>query len=207
MILDYITGKLDVHAGREQQELMQSHTEMHGSALPLGAVPTPEQLQFLTYVKGNVDLVIRAHGEDISDAETARKELWEDGKIVSLTGGPGTGKTAYIHQAIEYALDRGGHVLFALPTAQLASRMRAKYGDKIDIDTCAAVFAFNEDQCFPYIGMYSLIVIDEISQLQGWQFQRIVQLWKQADQAVCVAVLGDKWQITGFGEERPWHTP
>ena len=92
MILDYITGKLDVHAEREQQELMQSHTEMHGSALPLGAVPTPEQLHFLTYVKGNVDLVIRAHGEDISDAETARKELWQEGKIISLTGGPGTGK-------------------------------------------------------------------------------------------------------------------
>ena len=84
--------------------------------------------------------------------------------------------------------------------------MRAKYGHAIDIDTCAAAFAFDDKHSFPYLGMYSLIVVDEISQLQGYQYERIGQLWQQADKAVCVIVLGDKWQIAGFGNERPWHT-
>ena len=71
---------------------------------------------------------------------------------------------------IDYTLSRDGRVLMALPTAQLASRMRQRFADKIDIDTCAASFGLMEDVSaagMPVLSIYTLIVIDEISQLQG----------------------------------------
>ena len=50
--------------------------------------------------------------------------------------------------------------------AQLASRMKARYGHKIDIDTCHAAFGLHESAEHgeaSLLGMHSLIVVDELS--------------------------------------------
>ena len=56
-------------------------------------------------------------------------------------GPPGIGKTAATFFVINEVLDRGGWVLFAVYTAQLASRMRERFSEhpmksRIRIDTC-----------------------------------------------------------------------
>ena len=206
LILDYINGKLDAVQELAERETRQHNPQQLGSNLPTDCQPTLKQRQFEDKARSTIDLVMRTKTEDFQDVDAARNELWESSKIIAVTGAPGTGKTAFTHRVIEKALEVGGKVLFALPTTQLASRMRARYGHRIVIDTCAASFAFDDPQAYPFLAMYALVVVDEISQLQGYQYQRIIQLWEQADRAVCVIVLGDMWQIAGFGDERVWHT-
>ena len=95
-------------------------------------------------------------------------------------------------------------------TAQLASRMREQLGGRkrIDIDTCAAAFALLEDStmCLPTLGGYSLIYVDEVSQMNAKDFERIIKLWSYVDKAPALVFSGDKHQMSGYGDERPWHS-
>ena len=44
-----------------------------------------------------------------------------------VSGPPGTGKTTVVDKCVRKCLREGGRVLYALPTAQQASRVRAKH--------------------------------------------------------------------------------
>jgi hypothetical protein len=50
------------------------------------------------------------------------------------------------------------------------------------------------------------VVTDEISQVEGKAFERMMRLWDVADRVPAFVVLGDKWQMAGFGDRRPWET-
>ena len=152
--------------------------------MPTKFEPTPQQRLLESKSREVVDLVIQARSDDVGTADEAREKLWEQNQIITMTGPPGSGKTCFTHRLIDYVLAQGGKVLFASPTAQVASRMRAKYGQAICADTCAAAFAFDDNTAFPFLAMYSLVVTDEVSQLQGNLFQRIHQLWQQANNSV-----------------------
>ncbi len=96
---------------------------------------------------------------------------------------------------------KSGKVLFALPTAQLASRMRERFANQegVDVDTCAAAFRFGhtEQDCLPLLTPYELVVVDEISLLDRDNFERIVRLWQAADKVPALVILGDKYQLPG----------
>lgn len=74
-------------------------------------------------------------------------------------------------------------VLFTAPTAQLVSRMRERYGNRIDMDTCHAAYGLFDDGNAP--GSVSSVlathdaleIIDEVSQLDGEHFKRICRFW------------------------------
>ncbi|MCR9258076.1 MAG: AAA family ATPase, partial [Alphaproteobacteria bacterium] len=141
-------------------------------------------------------------------ADALRAEARTAKAAVAL-GPPGSGKTTAIFASIERALDLGGRVLFALPTAQLASRMRQRFGDRLDIDTCHAAFGLHEPVELGeagILGLYTLIVVDELSQLKRNNFEKILRLWARADRVPALALLGDRWQMAGVGEERPWES-
>jgi len=186
------------------------------------------------------DVPVRPQGITVDDLNNAQVRYWEAGKasidravafmnstssddaarilrettarIAACFGPPGSGKTAVTHLLIEYALDQDGEVLFALPTAQLASRMREKYADhprrdQIGFDTCHAAFGLGEEFVnAPTLAGKQLVVIDEVSQLQGTQNDCIIGLWHAADEVPAILEIGDKCQMAGFGETRPWHT-
>ncbi|CAE7028453.1 unnamed protein product, partial [Symbiodinium sp. CCMP2456] len=145
--------------------------------------------------------------EDEGEADRLRQEARSSKASVCL-GPPGTGKTTVIFSCIDRALAKGGKVLMALPTAQLSSRMKARYGHKVDIDTCHAAFGLHESAEHgeaSLLSMYSLIVVDELSQLDMVNFEKILKLWAAADRAPALALLGDRYQMAGMGEQRPWH--
>ena len=147
-----------------------------------------------------------AEGE--GEADRLRQEARSSKANVCL-GPPGTGKTTVIFSCIDRALAKGGKVLMALPTAQLSSRMKARYGHKVDIDTCHAAFGLHESAEHgeaSLLSMYSLIVVDELSQLDMVNFDRILRLWAAADRVPALALLGDRYQMAGMGERRPWHS-
>jgi ATP-dependent exoDNAse (exonuclease V) alpha subunit len=114
-------------------------------------------------------------------------------------------------RCIKEALAKGARVLFALPTAQLASRMRSKLGTlpNLEIDTCHAAFKLDseESESFPLMTPYDLVIVDELSLLDQPQFERMLRLWRTADKVPALVFLGDKWQLPGVGATRPWESP
>lgn len=157
-----------------------------------------------------------AHAFAVRDAQSEEEAQHiveaERPKIEVCFGPPGTGKTAATYLVIEEVLEQGGYVLFAVYTAQLASRVREKYANhprrrQLRIDTCHAAFGLDADTAdFPLLAEYQLIVIDEVSQLSGAQNDRIIRARNYVDDVPAMAELGDRWQMAGFGVLRPWHS-
>ena len=122
LIKDYLDGKLDVVEEMERRTAAQANISMHGSVLPVGCIPTPEQIHFETNATEIIELVERARGEDVVAAEDARGKLWDTNKIISVTGPPGTGKTAWTHRIIERVLAGSGQVCFDI--SKIIDRLR-----------------------------------------------------------------------------------
>ncbi|CAE8608166.1 unnamed protein product, partial [Polarella glacialis] len=141
-------------------------------------------------------------------ADEAREETWNHNKIRALEGPPGTGKTTIARYVVELAETYGLKVLWSVYTAQLASRMREVFGDRIDINTCHAALGFDEEyhNVSNALQGYGLVVIDEFSQLQGKHIEHIDKLRSASDRVAAFVLLGDKCQLAGFGTERVWHT-
>ena len=157
------------------------------------------------------------HAFAIRDAadEIEAQRLIDEGerhKVQVLFGPPGTGKTAAFFLVIKEILQRGGRVLFAVYTAELASRVRQHFARhpcrrQITIDTCHAAFALHEDFApIPGLMGYQLIVVDEISQLTADQNDRVLKLRDLGDSVPAFAEIGDRWQMSGFGACRAWDT-
>jgi ATP-dependent exoDNAse (exonuclease V) alpha subunit len=86
--------------------------------------------------------------------------------------------------------------------------MRERYHATVDVDTCHAAFGFQEAPTeMPGLGLYDLVVVDEISQLDARQYEHIRRLWNSVEKVPTLVLLGDPWQMSGLGEQRPWHAP
>ena len=117
-------------------------------------------------------------------------------KMLFASGPPGTGKTFVVHEQIRKWQRKGARVLFTLPTGQLASEMRAVH-PSIDVDTSHGAFRFHKDlqEAAGVLTQYELSVTDEVSMLAAEQYERIVALWKYAEQLPCIVLMGDFWQL------------
>ena len=89
--------------------------------------------------------------------------------------------------------------------------MRAKLGslEGLVVDTCHAGLGLDEDfSCVGHaLAHYALTVVDEFSQLNGDHFNHIDALRRATDFVSCFVLSGDRHQLAGYGEERPWHVP
>ena len=93
----------------------------------------------------------------------------------------GTGKIAATFLIMDGMLQRGSFVLFAVCTAQLASRVRERFARhpqlrQLRIDTCHATCGLGgEFIAIPLLPQYHLIVVDKVSQLSGERNDRILK--------------------------------
>ena len=109
---------------------------------------------------------------------------------------------------VEEVLAQGLEVLWTVFTAQLASRMREKLPKGVVVDTCHAALGLDDGptECALCLTSYALVIVDEFGQLEGKHLAHLVALHKAADRVPAVGLLGDRWQMPGFGDARPWHT-
>eukprot|EP00959_Pyramimonas_sp_CCMP1952_P467888 9492341-Pyramimonas_sp.AAC.1 len=123
----------------------------------------------------------------------------EKNRPVVCLGPLGTGKTTVVSRQLRAAVARDARVLFALPTAHLASRMRGRFAQysNVVVDTCHAAFKLNapESESYPLMTCYDLVVVDEVSLLGQDDFERMLRLWHVADKVPALIFLGDKCQL------------
>jgi len=143
------------------------------------------------------------------EGDEAREAAYRKNKIRGLEGPPGAGKTTVAMHAVGVALGMGLKGLWTTYTAQQASRMRALFGGRVDVNTCHAALGFDEDviSVGNALAPYGLVVVDEFQQLEARHLDHIDQLRSITDRAAAFALIGDRYQMAGFGEERVWHSP
>ena len=172
----------------------------------------PRQKDFVSHLRKAVDRAFAVRDAENEDQAQRVIDATDPHQVQVLFGPPGTGKTATVTVVLEEVLSRGGYVLFTVYTAELTSRLRQKFADHpmrrhITIDTCHAAFHLGEPFApNPALMNYQLIVTDEVSQLNGEQNDRILRLRNFVDDVPAMAELGDRWQMSGWGDVRAWHT-
>ena len=99
-------------------------------------------------------------------------------------------------------------MLYALPTAQQASRVRSRHPEA-DVDTCAGAFFLYKDsvEVMDCLTQYDMIAVDEISQLSQKDFERIIQMWEAADRVPVLVFAGDFWQLPGVQPTKATDSP
>ena len=127
---------------------------------------------------------------------------------IFVTGPPGTGKSTVMDKCVRRCLRDGGRVLYALPTAQQAARVRGKHPEA-DVDTCSGAFFLHRDavEVMDCLTSYDMVAIDEISQLSQSDFERIIQMWETADKVPALLLAGDFWQLPGVDPSKATDSP
>ena len=198
IVRKYLAGELS------PEDVVPSSVE--GSPLPVPATERPSltrsQKWLRRQLKKYLSVALRAAqattDQELEECITAAAEH----KMLFASGPPGTGKTFVVHQQIDEWKRKGARVLFAVPTGMLASTVRARQPD-IDVDTTWGAFLFHKplQEAAAILTQYDLVVVDEVSMLTALQFQRLVELWKYAEQLPAVVLLGDFWQLPVMDRE------
>jgi hypothetical protein len=99
-----------------------------------------------------------------------------------------------------------------MPTGALASRVRSVMREKgwknVDVDTSAAAFGLMDRDFIknPALAQYAFIYVDEVSQHNDQDVERILKLWQFAGKRPVLLLSGDKYQCAGHGAKRPWQS-
>ena len=77
------------------------------------------------------------------------------------------------------------------------------------MDTCAGAFFLYKDsaEVMDCLTQYDMIAVDEVSQLSQKDFERIIQMWEDADRVPCLVFAGDFWQLPGVQPTRATDSP
>ena len=156
-------------------------------------------LEFLrkSNAKGEiVEWLRKSHAGDSKVAERLEQQIAEENSPLCCMGEPGTGKTFVADYLIRWAVAKGLRVLYALPTGQLACRMRQRH-PTIEVDTCAGAFLFHRPvaEAIAVLMDYDVVVIDEVLQLSAAEFGRLDEMFLAANKQLLLLMMGDDWQL------------
>ena len=204
LVRRYVSGDLPPEADAESDD---EDAASRGEGQPALPVPKPKLTESQQRLRRAIEPVVdravaAAQAEDDDALERILAEARDASKMLFASGPPGTGKTFVLHQEIRRWQSRGARVLFALPTGQLASEMRATH-PHIDVDTFHGGLWFHKDlsEALGILTQYDLVILDEVSMLTAEQFDRLVAMWRAADKLPCVVLLGDVWQLPVMDRE------
>lgn len=136
--------------------------------------------------------------DTLTDEQAAAfRATLHDGGVVTLTGGPGTGKTYTLNAIVEAAQASMHKVRLAAPTGRAAKRMEEVTGQ--EAKTIHRLLGFSPDsqgfQCDPN-EFQGLIIVDETSMLDTWL---ACQLIRCVNPSATLLFVGDPDQLPSVG--------
>ena len=148
-------------------------------------------------INDRVDRALAARdAQDPDEAVWLTREAAEANRILVCTGPPGCGKTTVADVCLRRAERKEALILYALPTEQLAARVRQRRPG-IDVDTCHSAFLLHRplQEALALLTVYDLAIVDEALQLSAEHFERLHEMWNAAGRCACLLLLGDPWQL------------
>ena len=127
---------------------------------------TPSQKRLKKAISQQMEIGMAACcAETDADLEVCVEQASQH-KILFASGPPGTGKTHVLHEQVRRWKQEGARVLFALPTGQLSSELRAVHPD-VDMDTYHGAFLLHRplQEAMAILTQYELVVIDEAARV------------------------------------------
>ena len=200
IVEQYLTGKLTL--ADEVPEPAQP-TPAAASAQVTRPAFNREQRHVETQALKRLDSVAGLReAADPQEIDQRVAELEANNTIMVCLGAPGTGKTFVADYIIRVAVARGLRVLYALPTGQLACRMRQRHPD-IEVDTCHGAFLFHRPltEAMALLTDYDLVAVDEVLQLSAEEFYRMHSMFVAAGKQLVLLLMGDEWQLPCIEEE------
>jgi hypothetical protein len=117
----------------------------------------------------------------------------------AVLGPAGSGKSVAVQSAVDKVFtDLEGRILIVAPTGRLAATYRAKF-PHLDVDTIHGAFKVYKPmrETMELMMPYDLVVVEEVGQLSRPIFDRLIQLWTEAERLPTLVFVGDFWQLPG----------
>ena len=172
--------------------------------------PLPDQWHVIDSIQRRVQLAMRLACPDDLEQAGARggQDEQDDMRALVVLGPAGSGKSTAVKVAMQHAMEAGARVVLACPTRMLVASYREQM-PQLDVDSVHALFQLfkPEQSTLDAMTTFDLIVIEEISQLSMYTFERLLRLWDAAGQVPALLFLGDFAQLRGVEPTRATDSP
>ena len=201
LIKQYLDGSLD------KSTELDAAAPASGHAAP-DVILDLAQMALQEAVNARIDRALAARHAPASEVDRLAREAADANSVLVCTGPPGSGKTLVADLCIQRSVASHATVLYALPTGQLAARVRQRHPG-IHVDTCHGAFLLHRprQEAVGLLVPYDFVLVDEALQLSAEHFDRLLEMWNAADRRPCLLLLGDPWQLPNIDGDSPDQHP
>ena len=215
LIQKYITGDLDKSAKTSNA------CGQHGRKLDLAPDQQRIATEIVNMLKHGMEETRKREEADWRERHEGQCDSYafmnsDSTKYAFAVLGPaGSGKTTAVQEAIDQAHAAGARILIVAPTGRLAASLRMKY-PYLEVDTMHGAFHFFKErhERLELMLPFDLIIIEEVGQLEKWQFEEIMWMWDIGTKRLtCLVFVGDFAQLPNPTKDKQnakssplWHT-
>ena len=184
LVDDYWEGRLVL--GRDAEPARHHYN-------PVGQITSlePEQIPVADLIGKRWRRAVELAWPDDYEDDYRNPSADEDVRPIAVLGPAGSGKSFLIKVVMQDAMANDARVLLACPTRRQVARYREEMPD-LDVDSIHRAFQVYrpEQQTLELMTTYDLVVIEEISMVELWIFERLLRLWDAASRRPALVFVG-----------------